>query len=154
MWFRPLQIIVLFLIPLQFPPTSIFCIANRIKSILQSHQLTFDLLLQAVCTWSCSVLFSGRFTAFTIFKLELSRAHTPRTPSICNLLHRDRPVMLMISTRPVVRMSSAVKWARSMGKKKMLFVTPMDRAKQFEAHSSQSFTDFDQLVTLTSCPES
>ena len=37
-------------------------------------------------------------------KLELSRAHTPRVPSICNLLHRDGPVMLTTSTRPVVRL--------------------------------------------------
>ena len=38
-------------------------------------------------------------------KLELSRAHTPHTPSICSLLYRDRPVMLTISTKPVVRMA-------------------------------------------------
>ena len=37
-------------------------------------------------------------------KLELSRAHTPRMLSICRFLHRDRPVMLMISTSPVVGM--------------------------------------------------
>ena len=38
-------------------------------------------------------------------KLELSGAHTPCAPSVCSLLHRDRPVMLTISTRPVVHMS-------------------------------------------------
>ena len=37
-------------------------------------------------------------------KLELSRAHTPRALSICRFLHRDRPVMLTISTSPVVGM--------------------------------------------------
>ena len=43
------------------------------------------------------------------YKLELSRVHTPRTPSyifyLQSLLHRNRPVMLMISTRPVMHMS-------------------------------------------------
>ena len=37
-------------------------------------------------------------------QLGLSRVHTPRTPSY-TLLHRDRPVMLTISTRSVVCMS-------------------------------------------------
>ena len=37
-------------------------------------------------------------------ELELSRAHTPCTLNICRFLHRDRPVMLMISTSPVVVM--------------------------------------------------
>ena len=49
-------------------------------------------------------------------------------------LHRDdimRPAMLRISTRPVVMV--------------------VDHAKQFEAHSSQFFTDFDWLVMFTSC---
>ena len=91
-------------------------------------------------------------------KLELSRAHTPHAPSICSLLYRGRPVMLMISTRPVVRMSSASghsRWAWPWwATNKMLFVTLVDCTKQFEAHSSQSFADFDWLLKLTSCPES
>ena len=40
------------------------------------------------------------------------------------------------------------KWAQSIGvattgNKQMLFVMPMDHAKQFVAHSSQSFADYD-----------
>ena len=35
-------------------------------------------------------------------ELELSRAHTPHALSICRSLHGDRPVMLTISTSPVV----------------------------------------------------
>ena len=64
--------------------------------------------------------------------------------------------MLTISTRPVVRMSSArsevgkIDGRAKMGKKKMLFVTPMDRAKRFEAHSSQSFAIF---VVTTDWPD-
>ena len=37
-------------------------------------------------------------------KLELSRAHTPCALSICRFLHRDRPIMLTISTSTVVGM--------------------------------------------------
>ena len=42
----------------------------------------------------------------SMLKLELcsSRAHTPRALSIFRFLHRDRPVMLTISTSPVVGM--------------------------------------------------
>ena len=41
-----------------------------------------------------------------MLKLELSRAHTPCALSICRFLHRaiDKPVMLTISTSPVVGM--------------------------------------------------
>ena len=35
-------------------------------------------------------------------KLELSRARTPRALSICRILYRDRPIMLTISTSPLV----------------------------------------------------
>ena len=91
-------------------------------------------------------------------KLELSRAHIPHVPSICSLLYRDRPVMLMISTKLVVCMSSASghgRWAwPQWATNKMLFVTLVDHTKQFEAYSNQSFTDFDWLVKLTSCPKS
>ena len=38
-----------------------------------------------------------------------------------------------------------------MANKAMLFVTFVDRAKRFEAHSSQFFAVFNRLVTLTSC---
>ena len=79
------------------------------------------------------------------FQLELSRTHTPRMPSICSLLHRDRPVMLTISTRSVVHMNrklmlivlvGMVDGRGPMANKQILFVTSMDRAKRFEAHSS------------------
>ena len=37
-------------------------------------------------------------------ELELSRAHALRALGICRFLHRDRPVMLTISTSPAVGM--------------------------------------------------
>ena len=58
------------------------------------------------------------------YKLELSRAHTPRALSSCRFLHRDRPVMLTISTSPVVGMVDGRGYD---GDKKTLFVTFVDR---------------------------
>ena len=43
--------------------------------------------------------------SFSVRSKISSLDHISHTPSICSLLHRDRPVMLTISTRPIVCMS-------------------------------------------------
>ena len=65
---RPLQIIVLFLIPLWFPPASTYCIA---KYTAWSSMDPIDLWPVTASSKSlelfCSVLFHGKFIAFTMF---------------------------------------------------------------------------------------
>ena len=87
-------------------------------------------------------------------KLEVSSlVHIPR---VCQALCTDsryRPVMLTISTRPVVLheqkahgltvLVGMVNGYGYNGQQKTLFVTFVDHAKQFEAHSSQFFAEFD-----------
>ena len=58
-------------------------------------------------------------------QLELSRAHTPHALSIGRFLYRDRSILLMISTSPVVAWSMGV---ATMADEKTLFVMFVDRA--------------------------
>ena len=58
------------------------------------------------------VTFKLRCLPVYCFKLELSRAHTLCALSICKFLRWDRPVMLTISTSPVVCMSRST-WPAS-----------------------------------------
>ena len=74
-------------------------------------------------TWN--VVLADRLVTRALRTLELSRAHTPYALSICRFLHRDRPVMLTISTSPVVGMVDGRGydcWQET------LFVTFVDRA--------------------------
>ena len=95
---------------------------------------------------------NGTLTSYWCLLWMSSLAHIPR---VCQALCTDsryRPVMLMISTRPVVLheqkahgltvLVGMVNRCGYNGQQKMLFVTFVDHAKQFEAHSSQFFTEF------------
>ena len=65
-------------------------------------------------------------------------------PHACHASASMRLAILTISTRQPGRMSKKI-WPAvgTVGSKQMLFVTLMDRAKRFEAHSSQFFANFD-----------
>ena len=67
-------------------------------------------------------------------------------------------IHLTIATRQVMRMSSGLQWARSMGmatmsNKRTLLAMLMGRAEQFEEHLREIFADFDLSVILTSCSD-
>ena len=59
-------------------------------------------IICGVVAWSPVAHTPARLPPKVGYKLELSRAHAPHTLSICRILYRDRPVMLTISTSPVV----------------------------------------------------
>ena len=78
--------------------------------------------------------------------LELSTAHTLRTPCICYIANNvdDHYQASCVHEQK----ANSLQWAKSLGvikmaDKKMLFVTLMDCAERFKVPLSQFFADFD-----------